>query len=181
MYCPKCSTFNSDESRFCRGCGQNLVVVSQALTGSLVPPVDSIEEQEQFSSGIKDFFVGVGFFMAAIFSVKWSRFWSVGLFIVAFATIGKSVSKLLGTQQGRALLKTGWTGLLNAGKPAPPQQVQPPMQAPMHIPPYYTGPLPPPTPLTGELPPPGYPQPPSVTESTTRNLDPRNPQQRQPY
>lgn len=32
MFCPKCGIQNDDEPRFCRGCGENLKVISQAMT-----------------------------------------------------------------------------------------------------------------------------------------------------
>jgi hypothetical protein len=35
MYCPKCGIQNSDETRFCRGCGENLKVISQAMSRRL--------------------------------------------------------------------------------------------------------------------------------------------------
>jgi len=35
MYCPKCGIQNNDETRFCRGCGENLKVISQAMTRRL--------------------------------------------------------------------------------------------------------------------------------------------------
>ncbi len=31
MFCPKCGTQNSEDQGFCRGCGENLSLVSQAL------------------------------------------------------------------------------------------------------------------------------------------------------
>ena len=35
MYCPKCGIQNNDETKFCRGCGENLKVVSQAMSRHL--------------------------------------------------------------------------------------------------------------------------------------------------
>ena len=35
MYCPHCGVQNSQETRFCRGCGEDLKLVSQAVTKSL--------------------------------------------------------------------------------------------------------------------------------------------------
>lgn len=35
MYCPRCGTQNSDETKFCRACGENLKVVSQAMSRRL--------------------------------------------------------------------------------------------------------------------------------------------------
>jgi hypothetical protein len=35
MYCPHCGVQNTQETRFCRGCGEDLKLVSQAVTKSL--------------------------------------------------------------------------------------------------------------------------------------------------
>jgi hypothetical protein len=35
MYCPHCGTLNAEETKFCRGCGEDLRLVSQAVTKSL--------------------------------------------------------------------------------------------------------------------------------------------------
>src|ERR1044071_5945938 len=35
MYCPHCGVQNSSDTRFCRGCGEDLKLVSQAVTKSL--------------------------------------------------------------------------------------------------------------------------------------------------
>jgi hypothetical protein len=35
MYCPHCGTQNTQETKFCRGCGEDLRLVSQAVTKSL--------------------------------------------------------------------------------------------------------------------------------------------------
>lgn len=35
MYCPKCGTQNNDGTKFCRACGENLKVISQAMTRRL--------------------------------------------------------------------------------------------------------------------------------------------------
>jgi len=35
MYCPHCGVQNAKETRFCRGCGEDLRLVSQAVTKSL--------------------------------------------------------------------------------------------------------------------------------------------------
>jgi hypothetical protein len=35
MYCPHCGAQNAEETKFCRGCGEDLRLVSQALTKSL--------------------------------------------------------------------------------------------------------------------------------------------------
>ena len=35
MYCPKCGIQNNDDTKFCRGCGENLKVISQAMSRRL--------------------------------------------------------------------------------------------------------------------------------------------------
>src|SRR5688572_33103973 len=35
MYCPKCGIQNNDDPKFCRACGENLKVVSQAMSRRL--------------------------------------------------------------------------------------------------------------------------------------------------
>ena len=35
MYCPKCGIQNNDETKFCRGCGENLKVILQAMSRRL--------------------------------------------------------------------------------------------------------------------------------------------------
>lgn len=35
MYCPKCGTQNNGDVKFCRGCGENLKVISQAMSRRL--------------------------------------------------------------------------------------------------------------------------------------------------
>jgi hypothetical protein len=35
MYCPKCGTHNSDDTKFCRQCGGNLTLVLQSMAGEL--------------------------------------------------------------------------------------------------------------------------------------------------
>ena len=50
MYCPKCGIQNNDETKFCRGCGENLKVVSQAMSRRLsvilVSKVDAYLERK---------------------------------------------------------------------------------------------------------------------------------------
>lgn len=41
MYCPTCGTAASAEQRFCRACGTNLQIISQALSGQLSASISS--------------------------------------------------------------------------------------------------------------------------------------------
>src|SRR5512132_2147107 len=35
MYCPHCGVLNAEETKYCRGCGEDLRLVAQAVTKSL--------------------------------------------------------------------------------------------------------------------------------------------------
>jgi hypothetical protein len=157
MYCPNCATQNSEDTKFCRSCGANLSLVSQALTGRL-PEAPSRRRRHQkrhaedegpatVADGITKAFMGVGFILvscAVFFFAPAGRIWWFWLLIPAFTMLGKGIAEIVGAKYGPNL-----TG-------APPQRAVPPV------------------PATGELPHRSdvhFP-PPSVTEQTTRQLDP---------
>lgn len=83
MFCPKCATQNLDGASFCRGCGANISLVSQALTGQMTqpqPPAEpEVDEGGAFCSprrrrgkeltleqSFKNIFMGVAFLIISI-------------------------------------------------------------------------------------------------------------------
>ena len=156
MYCPRCATGNSDETKFCRACGANLSLVPQAMTGRLPDSRQTRRRHRHerdddtppsIGSGIQKVFTGIGFVLVAIaarFFAPAGMIWWFWLLIPAFATLGKGVAEIL-------TVKT--SGL-------------PPATNHMAMPPARTTNDLPPRPLYDPL------QPPSVTEGTTRHLDP---------
>jgi hypothetical protein len=82
MFCPKCATPNPDGGSFCRGCGANISLVPQALTGQITRPNDekSLTEEEAcysptgrrgrreltLEASFKNLFLGVAFLLIAI-------------------------------------------------------------------------------------------------------------------
>lgn len=70
MYCPTCSTLSSDGMKFCKSCGMNLSVVTQALNGGVVVS-DPLRDREfkrtrkQISDGIHGSAVGAALLVAA--------------------------------------------------------------------------------------------------------------------
>ena len=55
MYCPSCGSNNQDEVKFCRHCGVNLGVVSDALTGR---PAEQSQIDERMVKVFKDYYRG---------------------------------------------------------------------------------------------------------------------------
>jgi hypothetical protein len=158
MYCPKCATQNAEDTKFCRSCGSNLSLVPQALTGRL-PEAPSRRGRHRdrgldrggpahLAKGITNVFMGVGFllvsFASFFFAPAGHIFW-FWLLIPAFAMLGKGVAEIVSAKYSPSLTQ----GM---------SQTQMPPAA-----------------RTGELPPRNdvFLTPPSVTEQTTRQLDPK--------
>ena len=162
MYCPKCATENSDETKFCRSCGSNLSLVPQALTGRLPDSRSSrrrhrdrernreLEPQgpANLANGITKAFMGIGFLFVSLAVFAFApagRIWWFWMLIPAFAMLGKGISEIVTFKYGP------------------------------HLTPGTSTPAMPPAARTGELPPRNevlFP-PASVTEQTTRHLDPK--------
>jgi len=157
MYCPSCASQNNDDAKFCRACGANLSLVSQALTGELPQARHGKHRKSEsknpptVANGVATIIGGLGFIMVAfgcLFYAPAGRIWWFWMFIPAFGAIGKGVAEWLSAKQ------------LSSPTPRPAQVA-------------------PPRPNTNELPPqriaPELPAPPaSVTESTTRLFDESN-------
>ena len=168
LFCPNCGSQNVEGTKFCRTCGANLSLVPQALTGQLPDERDPRRRRRRhrdedrppnLGHGITKTFMGLGFLFVALsvcFFFPGGKFWWFWMLIPAFGMLGKGVAEIVSA-------KTALT------------------QLPGHQP---TTASMPPRRQTGELPPepPGYTlPPPSVTENTTRHLDPnkdRYPQSR---
>jgi hypothetical protein len=166
MYCPKCATQNNDDTKFCRACGANLSLVPQAMTGRLPGNRHTRrrnrhgndEEPANLASGIQKAFMGIGFVLVAIaarFFAPAGNIWWFWLLLPAFAMLGKGVAEIVTARTSQGL---------------------PPMaNPPMANPPAMNHAAMPPARNTNDLPPrtlfdPS--SPPSVTEGTTRHLDP---------
>jgi hypothetical protein len=157
MYCPTCATQNTDGTKFCRACGTNLSLVPQALTGRLPEAPRGRRHRQAFEHGgpanigrgITKVFMGLGFIMvaaSAFFFAPAGHIWWFWMLIPAFTLLGKGVAEIVTAQQAqRANPGSGYTAMPAAVNTTglPPQ------------------------PNFETLPPP------SVTETTTRHLDPR--------
>jgi zinc-ribbon domain len=166
MYCPNCGSQNAAGVNFCRTCAANLSLVPQALTGQMADDRDSRrklkrrrpEKPANLGHGLTKALMGVGFLLVAIailFSPGGRGWWWAMLF-PAFSLLGQGIAEVVSANIALRHLH---------GNP-PTTDAMPAKR------------------VTGELPPepPGYTlPPPSVTEQTTRHLDPnkdRYPQSR---
>ena len=167
MYCPSCGTQNADNASFCRGCGANVSLVPQALTGQLpTEPADADaaglcgtsspgkrEGAPTIESAVVPFFGGLAF-LCVSFALAFTRMgagWWFWMFIPAFFMMGRGVSGYLKLKQYEKQQQAlGFR----------------PLSTPTAVPPAArdTGALP------SYDPPAGY-APGSVTESTTRLLE----------
>src|SRR5215203_762590 len=105
MFCPKCGSQNSDETKFCRGCGSALSSVLALVEGREIAHVPAYAEKHihLFSSGLRGLITGFGFLIVAAVAAGIStRLAVLTIFALAFASffIGTGVSRLF---QARAL------------------------------------------------------------------------------
>ncbi|MDT7541523.1 MAG: zinc-ribbon domain [Acidobacteriota bacterium] len=132
MFCPKCGTENAEGASFCRGCGSNISLVPQALTGTLRDPeardgtrrLSRHERRElererrrerkrkkppSLEGAVVPFFGGIGFFLVGIVIMMFmpgGAEWGFWMFIPAFFMIGSGVSEYLRLQQAQKAAPT---------------------------------------------------------------------------
>lgn len=156
MFCPKCATQNVDGASFCRSCGANISLVSQALDGKLpAEPAPACNEfglgrrqrgEPSLDNAVRSLMMGIAF---AIISVLVGRYspggwtWWYWMLIPASVFFARGISGLVRMKQTREQPPTFASPQLNSVRPTEL-----------------------PVPRTGELLTPV----PSVTEGTTRHL-----------
>lgn len=169
MYCPKCGVQNVDGAQYCRGCGENISLVPQALLGSLPEkravghdaeghPYDEsgrrIERKRdapRLDKAIRSAFGGLAFLVIALilaFSTSRRADWWYWLLIPAFMMIGGGIAECVRLNQARKKKEERLTDV-------PLREFSVPSKV-SALPPRNTAELVPP---------------PSVTEHTTRHLD----------
>lgn len=132
MYCPTCSTLSSDGMKFCKSCGMNLSVVTQALSGGVVVS-DPLRDREfkrtrkQISDGIHGSAVGAALLVAAalpyflIPKSAWvyttSLLLALGGIVKLFRGVGSILDAKVGPKLVDPALQPRGTGGLNNGQP----------------------------------------------------------------
>ena len=165
MFCPKCAADNLETAQFCRGCGANISLVPQAVSGQLAAWIDEEDEDARgrdrrghkdgqavtIERAVRSLFMGVAFVFIAFAARAWApagNIWWFWLFLPAAGMLadGVSTSLRLRERRQRRLAPPAFS-------PAPQGLGRAPRAA--GLPPRNTGELV---------------QPPSVTEATTRHL-----------
>jgi len=159
-----------DNARFCRGCGTDLALVSQALTGVLPQapagsgPLPNKRDRKnrdrkepRVDKGIQSFIMGMAFILVA-FGARYyapaGTIWWFWMFIPAFSMIGGGIAEMVRWK----LHMDQQNAARQFAQPQPqPQPVAMPQPGPVAgLPPRSTSEI--------------Y-TPPSITENTTRHLD----------
>lgn len=109
MFCPKCATQNLDGASFCRGCGANISLVPQAMTGQVIqPPPLEVEEsrgrkrrgerarEASLDHAFKNLFMGFAFLIIAILlSRTGTGWWWFFMLLPAFSLMGQGIAQFI--------------------------------------------------------------------------------------
>jgi len=107
MFCPNCATQNLDGASFCRGCGANISLVSQALTGQMVQQPEAVSEEGRrrhrhrrelsLENSFKNFFLGVAFLIIAIALSRTAMgfTWWFWMLLPAFSLMGTGIAQYI--------------------------------------------------------------------------------------
>lgn len=133
MYCPSCSTKATEGGKFCKSCGMNLTIITQALTGSLVGAADPLRDREfkrarkEISEGIQGSAIGaalliaagLGYFLMPTHTAVYLA--ALVLALVGLVKLFRSVARILDAKVGSRLMEQQprGTGGLSAPSASP--------------------------------------------------------------
>ena len=111
MFCPKCATQNADGASFCRGCGANISLVPQALTGQISHPEQLVRPEEEtgvshergrrrreltLDNAFKNIFLGFAFLIISIvLSRTIGQVWWFWMLLPAFSLMGTGIAQVI--------------------------------------------------------------------------------------
>src|SRR6266545_3821224 len=97
MYCPQCAA-PIDGLKFCRNCGTNVSLVSQAITGRLPEP--RADESSSLARGLRRLYVGISFLIVAIYLMRpGGEPWGVWLLIPGFGILARGIAEIIRVKQ----------------------------------------------------------------------------------
>jgi hypothetical protein len=105
MFCPKCATQNPDGGHFCRGCGANISLVPQALSGEMAtPPAEEVSQHRRkdgkeltLDHAFKNMFMGIAFLLIAIVLSRSGigQGWWFWMLLPAFSLMGTGIAQCI--------------------------------------------------------------------------------------
>jgi hypothetical protein len=114
MFCPKCGTQNVEGASFCRLCGANIGLVSQALAGQLSAP-DEVKDRKSrrkrkrepsIEEAIRGIAMGIAFAVVSILVMLYApagQIWWFWLLIPAFGWLGTGIGQVLKIKNSKQL------------------------------------------------------------------------------
>ena len=144
MFCPKCATQNLDGASFCRGCGANISLVPQAMTGQVVQPQPEEEIEERggrsrrgkrareasLDHAFKNIFMGFAFLIIAIaLSRTIGQAWWFWMLLPAFSMMGTGLAQYIRVRERekRAALMPPAMSHAFTEQPRPPGELRAPV------------------------------------------------------
>jgi zinc-ribbon domain len=122
MYCPNCAAQIEETQKFCRSCGTDVSLVSQVLGGQLRSKgaggihrghserLRKRRREDKKIPGIEDavstFFGGLGFIAASFFAREYApagEIWWFWIFIPAFVCMGSGIGQFLKLREQRSM------------------------------------------------------------------------------
>lgn len=108
IYCPRCAAQNTESAKFCRSCGTDISLVTEALSLNLPAKTKAKNKKEvTYEQVMSNVFVGVGFLVwfivGAIFFRAFIPFWFWAIF-PGFGCIGSGIGQYMSlkrTEQAR--------------------------------------------------------------------------------
>jgi hypothetical protein len=162
MYCPKCGKQNPETGIYCRSCGTDLAVVSSALANGYkeqLPLLNKKGKPIRWDGAISTTFVGMAFLIIAVIlgvSGKGDGWW-FWMLIPSFACLGSGIAQFVQLRQRQLQQSARFSPTNTAIGGSQPRDLPPPQTDFVRPNTAFS---------TGDL------VPPSVTEGTTRLLDP---------
>ena len=143
MFCPKCATNNLDGASFCRGCGANISLVPQALTGQMTQaPVEEVEQggrrhrwrrdrgEVTLDQSFKNVFMGVAFLIIAIVLSRTIGYgWWFWMLLPAFSLMGTGLAQYIRLKERERRASLAAPPVNSAFQPPPrhPDELIPPV------------------------------------------------------
>jgi hypothetical protein len=142
MFCPKCATNNLDGASFCRGCGANISLVPQALTGQMMQaPVEEMDVvgrrrrrrrdrgEVHLDQAFKNIFLGIAFLIIAIVLSRTIGYgWWFWMLLPAFSLMGTGTAQYIRVKEREKRTQLTQPPVRQAfAQPQSPEQLRPPV------------------------------------------------------